>query len=236
MRLKNPRGRQMQAADQAGIVRIETDRTEVDLEILRFKQNVGPRNGEFADPALAKAPANHDAFGIGPGLLLEESRRHIGQFGCELLDRTMDQGGRINVLTLERLVELALGHLLGGFLAERVLTVLFERLAQIVEDFAEGALGCAVAEEAVLVLQFDIEAIHVHGRQTGRPVPPNSGTRQNVLGHLTPAKCMNDGTTLGKGDSFRTRQVANRQLRAVNGPYSLFATPCRPFLTANSAI
>src|SRR6267142_1226764 len=70
----------MQATDQAGFVGMKADRDQVDLEVLGLENDVGARDREFADPALPETAADHDAFGIGPGLGLEKAPRHIGEF------------------------------------------------------------------------------------------------------------------------------------------------------------
>jgi len=87
------------------------------------------RDREFADPAFAKAAADHDAPGIGPGLGLEKTLRHIGKFLGELLDRAMHQRGGADVVAHQGLVERALGDRLGGLAAEGVLAVFLQRLA-----------------------------------------------------------------------------------------------------------
>ena len=115
MGLEDPRRRQMQAADQAGLVGVKADRHQIDLEILGLENDVGARDREFADPALPKAAADHDAFGVGPGLGLEKAPRHIGEFLGEFLDRAMHQGRGRDVVADQRLVELALADRLGGF-------------------------------------------------------------------------------------------------------------------------
>src|SRR5579871_3029227 len=84
MAFEDPRWRQMQAADQAGLVGIETDRGQVDLVAFALEQEIGARDRKLADPALAKAAADHDALGIGPGLQLEQARGHMRQFAGEL--------------------------------------------------------------------------------------------------------------------------------------------------------
>ena len=64
----------MQATDQAGFVRMEANRDQVDLEILGLENDVGTRDREFADPALPKTAADHDTFGIGQALVLRKRR------------------------------------------------------------------------------------------------------------------------------------------------------------------
>ena len=176
----------MQAADQAGFVGVKADRHQVDLEVLGLEQDVGARDREFADPALPEAAADHDAFGVGPGLGLEKPPRHIGQFLREFLDRAVHQGGGVDVVADQRLVELGLADVLGGFLAERIVAVVLQGLAQRVQDLAERALAGAVAEKAVIVLELDIEAVDVHRRQTGRAVAGDARGRYDIFSHFCP--------------------------------------------------
>ena len=107
----------------------------------------------------------------------------------------MDQGRRHDVIAGERVVEFALGDLLGGFLAERILAGLLQRLAQIVEDFAECALGGAVANKALVVLEFDIEAVDVDGRQPRGAVTGDARGGHDFLSHFAPCQHWNRGTT-----------------------------------------
>ena len=167
----------MQAADQSGLVGIEADRHQIHLEAFGFEQNIGAGNGEFADATLAKTAADHDALGVGPRLGLQEFRGHIGQFAGEFLDRAMNQSGSTDVLAHQGRIELAFGDFLRGFAAERVVAVFLQRLAQIVEDLAKGPLAGAVAEKAVIVLQLDIEAVDVDGRQTRSAMPADPDGR-----------------------------------------------------------
>src|ERR1700738_427081 len=132
----------MQAADQAGIIGMIADRDQVDAPAFGLEDNVGARDRQFADPALAKAAADHDALGIGPGLGLEKAPGDISEFLSEFLDRAMHQRRRRD--------EIALGDIPGGFLAERVVAVLLQRLAQGLQDFSEGALAGAIANKALI--------------------------------------------------------------------------------------
>jgi len=113
------------------------------------------------------------------------------------------QGRGVDVVTQQRIIEHALGDSFGRFVAERILAVLLQRLAQAVQNLAERALAGAVAEETVVILQFDIKAIHVHRRQAGSTVPADAGGGgQCVLSHFTPAGCRNAGTTNGEPVGF----------------------------------
>src|ERR1700686_5351438 len=174
----------MQAADQAGVIRIEADRHHLDFEVLSLENDIGARDRELADPALAKAAADHDAFGIGPALGLEKAPRHIRQFLREFLDRTVHQRSGADVVAPQSLVEPTFADGLGGFAAERILAVFLQRLAQRVQNFAERTFAGAVAEKALVVLQFDIVAVHVCRRQAGGAVPADAGGRQCVFSHF----------------------------------------------------
>src|ERR1700730_396340 len=176
----------MQTADQPRIIGVKADRHQTDLEVFGLENDVGARNRKLADPALAKAAADHDAFGVSPGLGLEKSLRHIGQLLRELLDRAVHQRGGADVVAYQRLVERTLADGLRGFAAERVLAVFFQWLAQAVQYLAERAFTGAVAEKALVVLQFDIVAVDVYRRQAGGAVPTDAGGRHCVFGHFCP--------------------------------------------------
>ena len=115
MALEDPRRRQMQRAEQAGVIRMETDRHQVDVEIFGLEDEVGAGNRDLSDPALPKTAADHDALCIRPCLGLEEPPGHIGQLLGELLDRPMHQRGRAEIGANQHLVEFALGDRAGGF-------------------------------------------------------------------------------------------------------------------------
>src|SRR5664279_489127 len=144
----------MQAADQTGVIGVKADRHQIDLEVGVLENDVGARNRKLADPALSKAAADHDAFGVGPGLGLEKPLRHIGELQRETLDRAMHQGGSMDVVPYQRLIQRALADRLGGFAAERVVAVLLQWLAQAVQNPAKCALAGAVPEKAFVVLQL----------------------------------------------------------------------------------
>src|SRR6266513_2693753 len=160
----------MQAADQPGFIGIKPDRNQIDLEVFGFENDIGTRNREFADPALPETAADHDAFRAGPGLGLEKSPRHISEFLREFLDRAVHQRGSGDIVARQRLVEFALGDFTSGLVAERIVAVLLQRLAQRVQNLAERTLAGAVAEKAVIVLQLGIVAVDVYRRQAARTV------------------------------------------------------------------
>ena len=117
MGFENPRRREMQRADQPGVIGMEADRHQVDLEVFCLEDDVGAGNREFADSALPKAAADHDALGVGPGLGLEEFPGDMRQFLRELLDRAVHQCRSMDIVADQCRVQIALGDLVGRFLA-----------------------------------------------------------------------------------------------------------------------
>ena len=103
-------------------------------------------------------------------LVLRNRPRHIGQFLGEFLDRAMHQRCGVDIVADQRRVESFLAISSGGFLPKRIVAVFLQRFAQAVENLAERALAGAVAEKAVLVLQFDVEAVDLDRRQPGGAV------------------------------------------------------------------
>ena len=124
MAFKDPRRRQVQRADQAGVIGIKADRHQIDVKIFRLEDDVGAGNRELTDPALPKTAADHDTLGIGPRLGLEEPPRHIGQLLREFLDCAMHQGCGANIGADQRLVELAFCNLAGRLFAQGIVAVL----------------------------------------------------------------------------------------------------------------
>lgn len=164
------------------------DRDEIDLQPFGLEDDIGAGDGELANPALAKAPADHDAFGVFPHLVLEEALDHIGEFPREFLNRAVHQRRRRHVLADQHLVERRLADLLHRLLAERIVTVLLERLAQVLDDLLECALAGAIAEKPVAVLDLDIECIHVYRWQTLGTVIPDTNGRQIFFSHVAPER------------------------------------------------
>src|SRR5262249_7931150 len=164
----------MQRSDQPGIIRVEADRYQIDLEVFRLQHDLGTRDRKLPHPALAKTTTDHDALGLRPRLGLEEAPGDISEFLRELLDRAVHDGGGLDVVADQYFIEHLLADLVGRLVAKGVLAGLAQRLAPAVEDLAEGALAGAVAEKAVLVLQFEIEAVDVDRRQPTSPAPADT--------------------------------------------------------------
>ena len=173
----------MQRADQRGLVRVEADRLHLDLEILRMQDDFRTRDGEFAQATIAKAAADHDALGLRPGLGLQEAAGDVGELLRELLDRAVHHGASLGVVADQDVVERLLADLVRRHLAERVLARLVQRLAPAVENLAERALRRPVAEETLVVLQFEIEAVDIDRGQPRGAVMGNARRGNDVLSH-----------------------------------------------------
>ena len=167
----------MQRADQACIVRMVADRQHLDLEVLGLQDDLGARDGEFAEPAVAKAAADHDAFGLLPGLGFEEAAGDVGELLREILDRAVHDGRGLGVVADQDGIEHLLADVLGWLLAERVFSRLAQRLSPLVEDVPEGALAGAVPDKSFVVLQLDIEAVDLDRGQPGGAVGGDAGGR-----------------------------------------------------------
>lgn len=55
------------------------DREHLDLEVFRLEEDFGARDGEFAQSAVPKGAAHHDALGFIPGLGFEEPTRYAAE-------------------------------------------------------------------------------------------------------------------------------------------------------------
>ena len=199
MPLEDPGGREMQAADQRGLVRIVADVDQVDLDAVRLEDEAGARDRELADPALAEAAAHDDPLGAGPGLGLEEAPQHQGKLLRVLLDRALDHGGAFGVALVQDDVELGAAELVRGRVAERVLAELAQRLAPVFQNGMKGLAARPVAQEALVVLQLEIVAVDLDRRQGRCPMP---------------AKCRRG---VGHENALREPAVNVRDRRNVSG-------------------
>lgn len=187
----------MRGADQRRLVRMVADRHQVEAAELRLEQHVGASDRELADAALAEAAADHDALGLVPGLELQEALDDAGERLGELLDRALDDAGRLVVAVDEQVVERLLADLVRVLVAEGVGAVLAQRLAPFLEDLVEGAPARPVPDEPLLVLDLGIVAVDPHGREQARPVDPE-GRRRDV-GHEGSVPVSSGPTTNGPG-------------------------------------
>ena len=141
------------------------------VDVVGLEDDRGAADRQLADAARAKAAADHDALGVAPGLELEEAADDQRELLGEILDRALHDAGRFRVALGQQLVELLLADVSSlGLLAERIVAVLAQRLAPVLEDVAERALAGAVAEEALVVLDFQIVAVDLDRRQASAAV------------------------------------------------------------------
>src|SRR5712671_2925919 len=189
---EDPGRRQVDRADEAGLVGMVLDRHQVDVDAVGLEQHRGAADGELADAARAEAAADGDALGAAPGLEAQEAPGDAGELLGEFLDGALDQAGRLGIAGLQHLLEPLLADLVGRRVAERVLAEPRQALAPIGEDLGEGALAGAVADEAVRLAQRGVIGVDADGGQHGGAVP-NEGLRGRdlFLGHepfLQPAQ------------------------------------------------
>jgi hypothetical protein len=162
------------------------DRQQLDLEVPGLEDDLGARDGELAEPAVAKAAADHDALGLLPGLAPEEAPRDVGELLRKILDGAVHHRGGFGVVADQHGVEHLLADVLGRLLAERILARLAQGLAPLVENVAEGGFAGAIAEKPLLVLQLDVEAVDIDRRETRSSVSRNPGRAKRCIGHPEP--------------------------------------------------
>ena len=148
-------------------------------------------------------------------LVFEEPAGHIGQLLREFLDRAMHQRGGGDIVAHQHRIEVALGNVVGGFFAQGIVAVFLQRLAQPVENLAEGALAGPVAEKTLVVLQLDVEAVDFNRRQPGRAVARDARGRYAVFCHIALSPCrISLATTGGEPIGFnggRSERMANSE-------------------------
>jgi hypothetical protein len=99
----------------------------------------------------------------------------------EVLDRPLQDTGRLRIAFGEQRIERLLAQLLARLVAERVLAGFAQRLAPVLDDIAEGALAGAVAEKAFIVLELDVVAVDLDQGEAGGAMRRNS--RCGGIGH-----------------------------------------------------
>jgi hypothetical protein len=93
-----------------------------------------------------------------------------------------------------------------------------QRLAQRVQNLAEGALAGAVAEKAVIVLEFDIETVDVDRRQPGGAVAGDARGGYDLVSHFAPCHARNGRTTTREPIGFMERRTASGEWPVANRP------------------
>jgi hypothetical protein len=98
-------------------------------------------------------------------LRLQEPARDEGKLLREVLHHALHQAGRLRIVGRKRGIERLLADLVAGRVAEWIGAKLAQRLAPFVENCVQRLLAGPVAEVSVLVLQLEIIAVDVHGRE-----------------------------------------------------------------------
>src|SRR5262249_47962729 len=160
-----------------------------DLDGFGLEDDPGPGDRQFTDAAFAQSAPNDDAFRALPRLELEEATDDVHQLLGEILDRALNHGRGFGVLGYQRRIEVLLADLVPGLVAEGVLARLAQRFAPFFENVAERSLAGAIAEEAVLVLQFGIIAVDLDRRQAGGAVG-RDGSLRCLFGHKRLVKAL----------------------------------------------
>jgi hypothetical protein len=112
---------------------------------------------------------------------LEEPPQHHGKLLRILLDRALDHGGAVGVAFLQDDVELGAAEIVRRRVAERVCTLLAQRLAPVFQNGMKGLAARPVAQEALVVLQLEIVAVDLDRRQDRCPMPAKR--RHDGVGH-----------------------------------------------------
>ena len=141
------------------------DELQLDLVVVGLEQHLGAAHCQLADAARTEPAAEDDGLRVAPGRHLEEPLDHRGERLGEFLDGAVNDAAGFRIAFGQQLVELLLRHLVGRFLAQRVGAQLAQRLAPLVQHLVEGAAAGLVADEAVLVLDFEIVAVDFDARQ-----------------------------------------------------------------------
>ena len=146
----------MRGAEQAGFIGIVADKLEIDIDAVGLEQQAGAADGQLADAAGAEAAADDEAFRVAPILEPQEAADDQGELLGEVLDGALHDARGFGFALRQEVGELLLADLLAGFVAERILAQLLQRLAPFVENVPERVLAGLVADEAVLVLDFEL--------------------------------------------------------------------------------
>src|SRR5262245_10147513 len=102
----------MRRADEAGFVGIAADRHEVDRHLVGLEDDRSTTDGELAVAAVTKAAAHDDPFRVAPSLELEETANDERQLLREVLDRPLQDPGRLRIAFGEQRIERLLAQLL----------------------------------------------------------------------------------------------------------------------------
>ena len=120
------------------------------------------------------------------GLGLEEAARDVGEFLRKVLDGALHDRRSLGIVADEDGVENLLADVFGRFLAEWIFAGFAQRLPPFVQDIPESALADAVPQESIVILQFDVEAVDIHGGEPGCAVGGDARCRDRFIRHCEP--------------------------------------------------
>src|ERR1041384_5878786 len=98
----------MHTANEPRVIGLASYRLQVDRVSVGLEHDGSASDCGLADAALAKPAAAPDAFGVLPLFQLQEAPDHRHELLRELLDRTLNETGRLGVALGEHLIELLL--------------------------------------------------------------------------------------------------------------------------------
>ena len=205
----------MNCADQARVIRIVADQRQVEIGVVGFQQHGGAADRQFADTPAAKAAADHQAFGVAPGLQLEEAPDHGVKLLREILDGALHHARRLGVALDQQFLKMLLGDLVGFLIAKGVGAAFAHHVAPLCQEVAEGAFVGAVADKALIVFHLDIVAFDGH-RGQARGAMRQARRQSALIGHLkVPNAATSQQLSRGRGS---TRETDGAGWRDQGGP------------------
>src|SRR4029079_11687438 len=130
----------------------------------------------------AETTAHDDPFGVFPVLGLEVAADDESQLLREILDRALHDSAGFRVALGEEVVEGLFRKLVARLLAEWVVPHSAQWLAPVFDALPERHFAGAVANEAFVVLDLDIVAVDLDGRQA-RSTMFDNGWQRGGVGH-----------------------------------------------------
>ena len=165
-------------------------------------------------------------------LVLRKRWVTVGPFLGEFLDRAVHQRGSMDVVADQRLVGAPFLPISSAWISQPQRIVAAPppfSCAGLVHYPAERALAGAIAQKAVIVREFDIEAVDVHRRQTGCAVPGRyPGDYVAIsLQPFCPLPSGNRGTTGRRPIGFMRGGGASGELKKANSEWQVGPFPIR---------
>ena len=140
--------------------------------------------GQLADAAGAKSAADDEALRVAPLLQPQEAANDLGELLGEVLDRALDDAGRLG-LAAPPGCRPASSCRSPRWPCRRAdpRRACFNGLRHLSSSVPERPLAGLVADEAVLVLDLDVVALDLDGREDRRPMRGQLARLRALLGH-----------------------------------------------------